>query len=214
MDYKRNLLTAVLVLLAGIVLVFFRNTVVETMVMILGGMFLLAAILNLCLQLGKTKPSEGNRKGSSLVGLLTAIASGALGVWMLIEPASLVNLLVYLFAALIIIGGVYQICTLGFSYRPIRFPFGFYILPILMVVFGIVMLIMGPDKFTSSLTLIIGICLIVYAVSMFIEIGGVTAFRRTVKQSEEKTEIETTSAEEPEEVKAEEANSAWPSDKK
>lgn len=216
MDYKRNLWTSILVLLAGIVLVFFHGTVPETIVRILGAMFVIAAILNLCMQLGRTKPTETNKKGSSMIGMLTAIASGALGIWMLIDPGSLVNLLVYLFAALIILGGVYQICTLTLSYKPIRFPFGFYILPVLMVACGIVMIILGPTAIANALTLIIGISLIVYAISMFIEIGGVSAFRRSMKKVEQdaaKAEKEAATDVGPIDVKAEEVSTGWPADK-
>lgn len=214
MDYKRNLWTAVLVLIVGIVLVFFYNVTAEVIVRILGAMFVLAAVLNLCMQLGKTKPSATNRKGSSLVGMLTAIASGALGVWMLVAPSSLVSLLVYLFAALIILAGVYQICTLALSYKPIRFPAGFYILPSLLVAAGIIIVILGPEKVTDGLTLIIGIGMIVYAISMFIEIGGVTAFRRSLRNGKAVDYTESDGHGGTIDVKAEEVSSGWPADKK
>ncbi len=214
MDYKRNVWTAAVILLAGAVLVFFHDTAVSTIVMILGGMFVLAAILNIGMQLGKAKrEQEADGKGTSMAGMLTAIASGALGLWMLIDPNSLVNLLIYLFASLIIIGGIYQICTLSMGYKPLKFPFGFYVLPALMVVFGVVIVVIGPQAIANGLTLIIGISLIVYAVSTGIEILGANSMRKSMtSETIDATEADATT--EPVDVKAEEVGSGWPGDQK
>lgn len=202
MTTKSNLWTAVIVLLAGVLLICIYPIAADIIVQVLGGMFLLAAILNLSMLFG-TKAGKSSKSGN-MTAILTAIASGVLGLWMLIDPQSLVSLLVYLIAAVIIVAGVYQVCTLLFAFRPIRFPFGFFVLPMLLIIGGIAMIFLGPQKVSSGLALIVGIVMIVYAISLFIEVYGVYSFNKALSNGKKVDYIRSDNHGNTIEVKAEE----------
>ncbi|MDE7388058.1 MAG: hypothetical protein K2M97_02255, partial [Muribaculaceae bacterium] len=75
----------IVVLIVGIALIFLRATAIDIIVMVLGGMFLLAAAINLYFIFSDTAKvsaaSGGKSRGAGLsVGaLITAIAAAALG---------------------------------------------------------------------------------------------------------------------------------------
>lgn len=177
--------TGVVVLVVGIALLFLRATAINIVVMVLGGMFLLAAAINLYLifsDAAKVKVDSGGRAraGSELsVGsVLSAIAAAALGLWMLLDPSALSTLMVYLIAGLMIVAGLYHACLLAFGFRPMRFPFIYYVLPILLVVAGVVVLLVGALTIKNYIVLIAGVAMIVYAVSCFLEVAGSSSYYR------------------------------------
>lgn len=175
MDNKRTSLTAAIVLIVGIALIFLRATAISVVVMVLGGMFVLAATLNLFLLLR----NPGGRAGKLSVSpwsLITAIAAAALGIWMLFDPMSMSSLLVYVFAGLMILAGLYHLSMLAFGFRPTRFPLGFYILPACLIICGIVVMVLGAVRTMDYIVLITGIAMIVFAVSSFMEVAGAASY--------------------------------------
>ncbi len=174
--------TGVIVLIVGIALIFLRSTAIDIIVMVLGAMFLMAAAINLYFIFSSTRISITDngkavtRSGVSVGSLLTAIAAAALGLWMLLDPASLSSLVVYVFAGLLIIAGLYHICLLAFGFKPVKFPFIFYVLPILLAVSGIVILIIGANATKDYIVLITGIAMIAYSVCCFLEVAGSSSY--------------------------------------
>ena len=83
MDYKRILWTSLLVLAAGILLLCYKLPSLEFFVSCLGYLFLASAVLNIVLQFVRARrhSDEAGRKssGASVFGMLSAVASGALG---------------------------------------------------------------------------------------------------------------------------------------
>lgn len=228
MDYKGNLWSAVLALAVGIALVFFSNIALHTVVLVVGILFIATGVFNLVSELNRK--DEKGRKATSTTGVLSAAGAGVLGILMVCTPGSMVNLMVYLFAAAIILLGLYLIFTMSYSYRPIVFPVWFYILPSLLVICGVVICIVGATTVADVMIMITGIALIVYAVAAFVEIAGLLAFRRDMKKAakaaaataepavvdveakEEPARVEEHKAEEPK--ASDEKSSTWPADQK
>lgn len=219
MDTKRIFWTSVLVLAVGILLLCYRLPGLDFLVSCLGWLFIAAAVLNLIMQFvraGKVDKQTGHTGHTSVLSMLTAIASGALGLWMVLAPGGFVTAMVYILGAMMILSGVYLIYTMLFGFRPIRFPFGFYILPSLVTICGIVICCMSPVEIQNSIVMITAIAMIVLSIGAMIEVAGVASFRRA--SAVRMSETETTSTGEPakvEEVHAEDVTeSSWPSDKK
>lgn len=174
--------TGVIVLIVGIALIFLRATAINIIVMVIGTMFLLAAAINLYFIFSSTRITVDEngrrlpRSGVSAGSVLTAIAAAALGLWMLLDPASLSSMVVYVLAGVLIIAGVYHICLLAFGFKPVSFPFTFYLLPILLAVAGIVVLIIGAATVKSYIVLITGIAMIAYSVCCFLEVAGASSY--------------------------------------
>lgn len=188
MKSKNLTYTGIVSLILGIALIFMQATAINVVVMVVGAAFLLSAIVDLIVVF-RTKTTlevNGEKKSAasiSIISTLTAVATGALGLWMLISPATFSSLLVYVFAAIILLSGLYHISMLGFGFKDARFPFGFYILPILLVATGVVIFILGPVKMMNAIVLVMGISLIVYAVCNFLEAAGETNYAKRIESS-------------------------------
>lgn len=169
--------TGILTLILGVVLVFMQSAAINVVIMVMGATFLLTAVINLVMAFRRKTHLEVNGKevsaeSASIVATLTAVATGALGLWMLIAPAGFSSLLVYAFAAIIILAGLYHICLLSFGLKGAHFPFAFYILPLILVIGGGVILFLGPVRMMNAIVLVMGIALIIYAVCNFLEAAG------------------------------------------
>lgn len=214
MDYKGNLWSAILALIAGIVMVFFSDLALETVVLVIGILFIATGVFNLIIEMNRK--DEKGRKRISPIGVLATAGTGILGILMVCTPHTMINLIIYLFAAAFILLGVYQICSLAFFYRPVTFPFWFFILPALLVITGVVICIIGPSAVAQTMTLITGIALIVYAIASFIDIAGLLAFRRDMRKMAEASQSAAqadTTPREVEDVEATEAAALRPVDK-
>lgn len=183
MAYKRILWTALLILAVGILLLVYPISTLDLFVRILGGLFLGAAAVNLLLQFARSRSASAHR--ASLLGSLTAVASGALGLWMLLAPAGFSTAMVYILGAFMILGGLYLIFTMAVGFKPVRFPIGFYILPTLVTLCGIAICILRPEQTKAAIDTVTGIAMIVYAVGALIEVAGLMSMQRTVKAPEQ-----------------------------
>lgn len=216
MDYKGNLWSAIFALIIGIAMVFFSDIALHTVVLVVGILFIATAVLNLSLELSRKR--AGSNRHASMTAILSSAGAGVLGVLMVFTPSGMVDLMIYLFAAAIILLGLYQIVTLAFAYRPVTFPFWFFILPALLVITGVVICLIGAQEVGELMILITGIALIVYAIATFIDIAGLLSFRRDLAKAQKLADE--ASAKEVEDVKAEEvtptthsAATTWPKDK-
>lgn len=214
MDYKGNLWSAILALIVGIVMVFFSDLALETVVLVIGILFIATGVFNLIIEMNRK--DEKGRKRISPIGILATAGTGILGIIMVCTPHTMINLIIYLFAAAFILLGIYQIICLAFFYRPVTFPFWFFILPALLVITGVVICIIGPSAVAQTMTLITGIALIVYAIASFIDIAGLLAFRRDMRKMAEASQSAAqtdTTPREVEDVEATEAAALRPVDK-
>lgn len=183
MKSKNLTYTGIVTLILGIALLFMQATAINVVVMVVGGAFVLSALIDLIVVFRSKSTLEVNgvKKSSapiSIISTLSAVATGALGLWMLLTPESFSALLVYVFAAIILLAGLFHISMLGFGFKNTRFPFAFYILPLLLVAAGIVILIMGPVRMMNAIVLVTGISLIVYSVCNFLEAAGESTYQK------------------------------------
>lgn len=108
--------------------------------------------------------SFGQRSGFTGI-MLMAVASLVVGVWMILDPSFFVKVVAYLFAASLVISGLYQIFSSAFMSRPYRMPWGFYIVPLLMVAAGVCIFCTSVSQLNSAVALITGILLVASAVN-------------------------------------------------
>ncbi len=186
MKSKNLTYTGIITLILGVVLLFMQATAINIVVMVVGGAFVLSAIIDLIVVFHSkaTLEVDGKKNSASsisIISTLSAVATGALGLWMLLSPGSFSSLLVYAFAAIILLAGLYHISMLGFGFSNARFPFAFYILPIVFVATGVVIFIVGPVKMMSAIVLVTGIALIVYAVCNFLEAAGESSYQKAIE---------------------------------
>ena len=182
MNTRSNIVTSILILIVGVVFIFMqsREDVLHAIVLILGILFIAASVLNLImLYAGKT---HANSSSGRISGVLASGAALALGIWMAVSPGAIINVIVYAFAVLLILGGLYHLYVLAYGYRPLRFPGWLYIFPAVLVIAGVTMLIVGGPQIQNYIVLITGIAMVIFSVCSFLEYAGQQSFARGERQ--------------------------------
>lgn len=98
--------------------------------------------------------------------LIVSAATVMLGFWMLLSPTFFTGLISYLFAVVLIICGVFQLADIIYFSKPVRLPIYFYIAPTLLVIAGVVILCTSVKDINNAVTLLTGILLVVYSISV------------------------------------------------
>lgn len=220
MEYKGNIWVAILTLLVGVALIFMRSVVTTTVVVILGTLFVASGGLNTIMQF--TRHDEKGKRKITFSSLITSLAAVILGIWMICDPSGNMNLVITLLGIMAILGGGYHIFSMLITYRPVKFPAWFYIMPALILGCGVFM-VCSPQTFAESLVLIAGIVLIVYSIATMIEIFALMSYERDVKHGVHSSAVdlkgdmpyvEDVQARETKEIGSGQNSGHWPSDRR
>lgn len=159
-----NLFTAIIVGVVGILLIVLHSHIdlLDWVSIAVGLMFILPSLYVLCCSLGSKEKLPAGIAFVSVGGII-------LGLLMCVFPSAFAGFFVYVFAALLVVFGVYQIVDLASWNKSVRFPFYFYIIPILLVATGIVMLCTSLRDINTVVVLITGIALIAFSVNTICE---------------------------------------------
>lgn len=210
MDYKGNIWMAVITLTLGIALIFMRSVVASTIVVILGTMFVASGGLNILFQL--TRRNDKGKLNITFSSFITSLAAVILGIWMICDPNGNIKLVITLLGIMTAIGGGYHIFSMLFTYKQVKFPLWFYVLPALILGCGVFM-ICSPLTFVSSLVLIAGIILIVYSIATMIEIAAIMSFQKGARNYSDTAYVEEDDdRSEPKEIG--QGKGPWPSDRR
>lgn len=147
----------------GFVLVLWPENAIKYLVITIGVLFMLPgifSILNYILQ------KKDNDEALSMFPI-EAAGSILLGIWLVVKPAFFVNILMYLLGFLLVIAGVQQIFSLVRARRWTIVGWGFYIIPVLLLLTGILILT-DPFGFAASTFIIFGVASIIYGFSELI----------------------------------------------
>ena len=146
-----------------------RADILKIIIYIVGVVYTITGCVNLiiCSQ----KHSDG-RSGAltTVLGWIVGLGCIGLGASMLITPDSFSHLLVYVFAVLLLLGGVWHIIILTTYYRKLSMPLWLYILPLILLGAGLYILCSQTVKeHTPTIILITGIAGIVYSVETLLQ---------------------------------------------
>lgn len=153
--------TTIITLAAGVLLIAFHNHldlvdwIVETMgwFLILAGAYLFVSNL--------MRPRDQRFVWQQIVGVFIL----GMGAWVAIAPATFAAFLIYIFAVVLILSGLWNIFTLKLIGHSMEVPLYFYFLPALVIVAGVCFFITGAKVVTTAVLLVVGIALVVSAVS-------------------------------------------------
>lgn len=166
MNTKSVISSSVIILGIGILLLLLQSTALSVVVLIMGVVLIAAAGFGFYFDYSGARKAGQSVSVFSLVSLVVSLAAG---LWMVFAPSSAASLLVYVIAIGLILCGGLHIATMLTGFGPVKLPGYFYIVPLLLVVCGIVVLIIGAQRTKDCIVLICGISLIVYAVSTLLE---------------------------------------------
>lgn len=158
-----GILRGVLAIILGVVLVMWPEAAIIYMIMVIGACFLLPGIYSIVGYFLRNKENEVTSQMFPLDGL----GSLLLGAWLLIMPHFFVNILMYLLGAVLVLAGIQQIATLIRARKWSIVPYGFYVLPSLILLVGILILVYPMDVMANTLT-VFGVATLFYGVNELI----------------------------------------------
>lgn len=158
-----GILRGVLAIILGVVLVMWPEAAIIYMIMVIGACFLLPGIYSIVGYFLRNKENEVTSPMFPLNGL----GSLLLGAWLLIMPHFFVNILMYLLGAVLVLAGIQQIATLIRARKWSIVPYGFYVLPSLILLVGILILVYPMDVMANTLT-VFGVATLFYGVNELI----------------------------------------------
>ena len=85
-------------------------------------------------------------------------------LWLVIMPGFFADLLTFVLGFVLVLGGVQQISSLSVARRWMPVHAGFYVVPVLILLAGLVALV-NPTGVRSTAFIVIGVTSLVYAVS-------------------------------------------------
>ena len=156
----------------GILLMVWPETAIIYLVIAIGAMFFLPSLFTM---IGYFM------KGRQLGMYFPIVSLGSLlfGLWLMISPAFFVGILMYVLGVLLVFAGISQIAGLLGARSHATVPFGYYVMPVFILLAGLVVLV-NPFAAASIPFIILGISSAAYGLS---ELLNIYKFRR----KEEKT---------------------------
>lgn len=155
-----SFLRIICALVIGLVLVMFPDQASDYFVITIGVIFLVPSLISI---IGYYAQGSEVRRRFPIEG----IGSLLFGLWLVIMPGFFADLLTFVLGFILVMGGVQQIASLVAARKWILVPGGFYVVPVLILIAGLVALF-NPTGVRSTAFIIIGVTSLVYAVSELI----------------------------------------------
>lgn len=152
-----SFLRAICALVIGLVLVVFPDQAGDYLVITIGVIFLVPSLISI---IGYFAQNTEMRRRFPIEG----VGSLLFGLWLIIMPGFFADLLTFVLGFILVMGGVQQIASLSAARRWMPVPYGFYTVPVLILIAGLVALF-NPTGVRSTAFIIIGISSLVYAAS-------------------------------------------------
>jgi uncharacterized membrane protein HdeD (DUF308 family) len=157
-----NLLTNVILLLAGVILMIFHNVpdILLWGCRVMGAMFLLPAIVYLIMV--AVRHSDA-RTSVDYMGVLPAVGGLCFGLVMILKPDKFNGILQLLMAVLLIVLGLFHIIYLMLSRKSLNVKGWYYICPLVVVLCGVLSLMLPSLRENVSIVVLMtGICLLLF----------------------------------------------------
>ena len=152
-----SFLRAICALVIGLVLVMFPDQAGDYFVITIGIIFLVPSLVSI---IGYFAQNAEMRHRFPIEG----VGSLLFGLWLIIMPGFFADLLTFVLGFILVMGGVQQLASLSAARRWMPVPGGFYVIPVLILLAGLVALF-NPTGVRSTAFIIIGISSMVYAAS-------------------------------------------------
>ena len=183
---QSSIFRALLAVIFGYLLVMYRNELLHWTTVAFGALFFLSGLVSVIAYYAEKRranniadrlqamsemrgsemetPAEDTIKRSLLPAFpIVGIGSMILGVILAMMPTNFVHGMMYVIAGLLALGAINMMFNLAMARRFASIGFGFWIMPVLLLVLSILMIV-KPDLFATMQFRILGWALIVYGV--------------------------------------------------
>ena len=177
-----NLLTNVILLLAGIILIIFHSVpnVLIWGSRIIGAMFLLPAVAYLIMVAVRHADA---RTSADYLGVLPAVGGLCFGLVMMIKPGKFDEILQLLMGVLLVVLGLFHVVYLLLSRSSLNIKGWYFLCPVIVVLCGLLSLMVPAlRESVSTVVLITGICLLLFNFTSLQEYLAERRVRRAATQ--------------------------------
>jgi uncharacterized membrane protein HdeD (DUF308 family) len=191
---QSSVFRAICAIIVGILLVRYREDTMKWMTIVIGIIFFISGLVSCVVYLYEKKRieklspviDEHGRiiKGKAPMFPIVGIGSIVLGIILGLIPSDLIIGVTYILAAMLIIGGINQLVSLGMASRYARVPVLFWLFPIITLIVGILVAIHPMEAATLPLQ-IIGWCLMFYGVVECINAIKIHQMRKAFEKTQE-----------------------------
>ncbi len=187
---QSSIFRALCAIVVGILLVKYREETVTGITIAIGVLFFVSGMVSIiAYYAARSKKStveifdaEGRPLRQPTPSFpLVGIGSAVLGAVLALMPATFVSLLMYVLAAILVLGGLNQMFNLASATRWAHIGLTWWVMPVFTVLMGILAFV-KPSLIASAPLLIIGLCMVIYGL---IELINVIKLYRCRKQFEE-----------------------------
>lgn len=190
-----GLLTPALIILAGALVVKYREDMVTWLTVGLGAIFFISGVISCISYYIQRKhvlkmraegitlfDSEGKPVGQSMPTFpIVGVGSLILGVILASMPETFLSWLTYIFAAIILLVSVYQIADLIVANRYGRVGWAYWVMPIIMLLAAIVALV-NPETISSSPLFFLGWAMMISGAVMIVNVLKIYTVRRAAEK--------------------------------
>lgn len=162
-NLKGSVLRCLFAIALGLVLILWPEVAVTYLVITIGICFIIPGIFSLLNYFTRNKV-EGE---PSPMFPIDGAGSILFGVLLVVIPQFFVSILMYVLGALLVIAGAQQIFSLVSARKWSVVPYGFYIIPALILITGI-MILAYPFEAAANTFVIFGVACLVYGISELI----------------------------------------------
>ena len=170
-----SMMRCVSAIVLGILLMAWPEAAIVYLVIAIGVVFFLPSLFSLVGYFKKSRQPGGYFPIVSLGSLL-------FGLWLMISPAFFVGILMYVLGILLIFAGISQIVYLLSARGRVMVPFGFFVVPILILLAGLIVMV-NPFAAATIPFIILGVSSALYGIT---ELINLYKFR---KKEEKITEV-------------------------
>lgn len=187
---------ALCAVIIGALLIKYREQTVTWMTIVIGVMFFLSGVVSCAAYLSarsrEDMPQVFDAQGRQLTGMkphfpIVGIGSLVLGLILALMPATFITWLMYILAAILILGAINQFVSLASISRVVRVGFYFWIMPSIIMLIGIIAVVY-PSAIASAPLFVIGWCMVLYGVVEIINNLKINGIRRQMAKAAMKTE--------------------------
>ena len=157
-----SLVRILFALIVGLILIIWPGVAVNYLVITVGVLFLIPGIIALIGYIG-SKP----RKNEDVRFPIEGIGSILFGLWLIVSPNFFANVLMYVLGFILMLAGIWQLASLNIARKQIKVPGGFFIVPTLILLMGVIVIFFPADVRNTSFMLI-GITCLVYSINELI----------------------------------------------
>ena len=178
----------------GVLLIKYREQTVTWLTIVIGILFFLSGVIS-CAAYFVARRRESDVQlfdadGRQLSGFkvsfpLTGLGSIVLGLILALMPNAFISWLMFILAAMLIIGAISQFVSLAAITRTFRVGIYFWIMPSVILLIGLLALI-RPSAIASAPLFVIGWCMLLYGVSESVNSIKFYLLRKKMKEAAEK----------------------------